>query len=94
MSNVVEVIEGNSSPTLAQERVNDVAQWLGRHAIAAIGTVKDDGNESGQLDALWQNEADLVVAGAYGHTRFREWVLGGFTRTVLTRSRRCSFLTH
>jgi nucleotide-binding universal stress UspA family protein len=54
----------------------------------------DDGNESGQLDALWQNEADLVVAGASGHTRFREWVLGGFTRTVLTRSRRCSFLTH
>ena len=92
--NVVEVIEGNSSRTLAQERVNDVAQWLGRHAIAAIGTVMDDGNESGQLDALWQNEADLVVAGAYGHTRFREWVLGGFTRTVLTRSRRCSFLTH
>ena len=75
-------------------RVNDVAQWLGRHAIAAIGTVMDDGNGSGQLDALWQNEADLVVAGAYGHTRVREWVLGGFTRTVLTRSRRCSFLTH
>ena len=45
--NVVEVIEGNSSPTLAQERVNDVAQWLGRHAIAAIGTVMDDGNEFG-----------------------------------------------
>ena len=38
----------------------------------------DDGNKSGQLDALWQNEADLVVAGAYGHTQFREWVLGGF----------------
>jgi nucleotide-binding universal stress UspA family protein len=34
------------------------------------------------------------VAGAYGHTRLREWVFGGFTRNLLTRSRHCSLLTH
>jgi len=28
--------------------------------------------------------ADLLVMGCYGHTRAREWVLGGATRTVLT----------
>lgn len=28
-------------------------------------------------------EADLLVMGCYGHSRAREWVLGGATRTVL-----------
>jgi nucleotide-binding universal stress UspA family protein len=27
--------------------------------------------------------ADLLVMGAYGHSRFRETVLGGFTHSVL-----------
>jgi nucleotide-binding universal stress UspA family protein len=33
------------------------------------------------LAAEWQ--AGLLVMGAYGHTRLRELVLGGVTRTVL-----------
>ena len=28
-------------------------------------------------------DADLLVMGCYGHSRAREWVLGGATRTVL-----------
>ncbi len=28
-------------------------------------------------------EADLIVMGCYGHSRLREFVLGGVTRTVL-----------
>ena len=27
--------------------------------------------------------SDLLVMGCYGHTRAREWILGGATRTVL-----------
>ena len=27
--------------------------------------------------------ADVVVSGAYGHSRLREWVFGGVTRTLL-----------
>jgi nucleotide-binding universal stress UspA family protein len=30
--------------------------------------------------------ADLIVMGAYGHSRFREAILGGVTRTVLESS--------
>lgn len=30
--------------------------------------------------------ADLIVMGAYGHSRFREWVLGGTTREMIARS--------
>jgi nucleotide-binding universal stress UspA family protein len=31
--------------------------------------------------------ADLVVMGAYGHSRLTEWVFGGVTRTVLREAR-------
>jgi nucleotide-binding universal stress UspA family protein len=27
--------------------------------------------------------ADLIVMGIYGHSRLREWVLGGVSRTLL-----------
>ena len=38
--------------------------------------------------------ADLIVAGAYGHSRLREWVLGGFTRHLLNESGLCSLVAH
>ena len=31
----------------------------------------------------FQNGADLIVTGAYGHSRMREFVFGGATRTLL-----------
>ena len=30
--------------------------------------------------------SDLIVAGAYGHSRLGEWIFGGVTRELLTRS--------
>ena len=39
-------------------------------------------------------EADIIVAGAYGHTRMREWIFGGVTRDLITKSDRCSVLSH
>ncbi|HLH49172.1 MAG TPA: universal stress protein, partial [Roseiarcus sp.] len=30
--------------------------------------------------------ADLIVTGAYGHSRLREWILGGVTRDLIARS--------
>ena len=35
------------------------------------------------LAAAARNSADLVVMGAYGHSRLKEWILGGSTRHVL-----------
>ena len=37
--------------------------------------------------------AGIVVAGAYGRSRFREWVLSGVTRHLVTKSRRCALLS-
>jgi nucleotide-binding universal stress UspA family protein len=39
-------------------------------------------------------EADMVVMGAYGHSRFREAILGGATRNMLEQSEVTVFMAH
>jgi nucleotide-binding universal stress UspA family protein len=39
-------------------------------------------------------EADLLVAGAYGHSRLGEWMSGGMTREVLASSPLCCLMSH
>jgi nucleotide-binding universal stress UspA family protein len=74
----------------------DVAAWLCRHGVTARGIVTDDtAGVAVQLDRIAEEEgADLIVAGAYGHGRFREWALGGVTRDLLLYARRCVLLSH
>jgi nucleotide-binding universal stress UspA family protein len=38
--------------------------------------------------------ADLLVTGAYGHTRLGEWIFGGVTRELLTTSPICCLMSH
>ena len=38
--------------------------------------------------------ADLLVMGAYGHSRLREWLLGGTTRNILQRAHLPVFMCH
>jgi nucleotide-binding universal stress UspA family protein len=53
------------------------------------------GTAAEQLEAKAREVgADIVVAGAYGHTRLREWVFGGVTRDLITRASHCSLLSH
>ena len=80
----------------ARGRVADVTAWLVRHGVAASGqAVLSDSADAAQLDAIARDlGADLVVAGAYGHSRVREWALGGVTRSLLMHGSRCSLLSH
>ena len=53
------------------------------------------GDNALQIAVLAQElGTDLLVAGAYGHSRFREWVVGGATREFLMRTPRCVLLSH
>jgi len=64
----------------------DIAVALDRHGVRVETAVCTDG-ASGAGRALLAdastNKSDLVVMGAYGHSRLREFVLGGATRHVL-----------
>ena len=80
----------------AKARLEDVAAWLKRHGIVAeCAAVAAVGDNAGQFDAIAQEqEADLIVAGAYGHSRLRELVLGGVTRDLLLTAGRCVLVSH
>jgi len=93
---VVEIIEKDEDRSVAAHRVADVAAWLGRHKVDASYIVPSlRGNAVEQLATQASDiGADVVVAGAYGHTRLREWIFGGVTRDLITQSRICSFLSH
>lgn len=64
----------------------DLALHLARHGVAAqVERTVSDGIGVGNtlLSRASDLEADLLVMGAYGHSRIRELLLGGATRTVL-----------
>ncbi|HVL76345.1 MAG TPA: universal stress protein [Noviherbaspirillum sp.] len=63
----------------------DVAAFLARHGIpVSLQERRVDGEVGHALLALaTEVRADMLVMGCYGHSRFREILLGGATRTVL-----------
>ncbi len=68
----------------------DFAEALARHGIqpevrALPGRHSDAGTEI--LAQCEEFRADLLVMGAYGHSRLREYVFGGTTETILNDSR-------
>ena len=93
---VVEIIENDGDRAAAGRRVADVAAWLGRHQVDACHMVPTFGATPSSSSSTHASdiEADIIVAGAYGHTRMREWIFGGVTRDLITKSSRCSFLSH
>lgn len=76
--------------------LEDVASWLKSHGVSAEKFVSpSSGSDAIRLNAIAQGHGvDLIVAGAYGHSRLREFVLGGVTHDLLLCANRCSFVSH
>lgn len=67
----------------------DLRAWLDRHGIAvSFREFLVSGKDSGPalLDAARAVDADLIVMGAWGHSRIAELVLGGSTRYLFQNS--------
>jgi nucleotide-binding universal stress UspA family protein len=70
---------------LSDEAGARLATNLGRHGLPVSARHLQPA-ASGAADTLLAaaaTEAAMVVMGAYGHSRLREWVFGGFTQHVL-----------
>jgi nucleotide-binding universal stress UspA family protein len=93
---VVEIVENDEARPGAGRHVEEVAAWLRRHHVDSRHSVPAGrGNAAEQLASHASDvAADLIVAGAYGHTRLREWVFGGVTNDLMTSSARCALLSH
>jgi nucleotide-binding universal stress UspA family protein len=64
----------------------DICLHMARHGVNATAqhiTVSDIGAADMLLSRAADSSADMIVMGAYGHARWREIALGGFTRHML-----------
>jgi nucleotide-binding universal stress UspA family protein len=81
----------------AKAGVADVAEFLARHGVKASTAVRAP-NAISAADTLIEiadmQEAGLIVAGGFGHSRFREWVFGGVTQELLWYGAKPVLLSH
>lgn len=82
----------------SEEMVARLREALAAHGVAA-GSVHRSVDDPGQvgaavLSAARQQRADLLVMGAFGHSRAFEYWLGGATRDVLERAELPVLLAH
>ena len=72
----------------------DVVAFLGTHRIKATPELIEGNDEHLTLFRSLDNSgADLIVSGAYGHSRLREWAFGGVTRSLLDETRLNRFMS-
>jgi len=79
------------------EGAEEVSDLLCRHG-AHVTTNLLDAPSGDVADAILRfarrEDADLIVMGGYGHSRFREWLFGGVTRDMLRTSPFCCLMSH
>jgi len=93
---IVACIDEDNDARAAQASVDDVVAWLGCHGVGATGRILPLADDvASRIESLAGEEgADLVVSGAYGHGKIREWVFGSVTKELLKQTSRCHLLAH
>ena len=85
---VMRVGEKGADQEAGRAALTGVTSYLDRHGIKAAAEFIPGGNDVTPADLLLSRAADLaadlLVMGGYGHSRFRELVLGGVTREILS----------
>ncbi len=77
--------------------VEDVVRYLALHDVNATAHVSKPSGWPIAEDvrkAALDFDADLIVTGAYGYSRMREWFFGGVTRDLLEQAPVCCLLSH
>jgi len=85
---VLAVGDSGEDVGIARAALAGVVRHLERHGVKAAADYVPGNDEATPGDILLSRaadlNADLIVMGAYGHSRFRELVLGGVTREILS----------
>lgn len=93
---LVTVSEYGADEQFHREPAADMARHLARHGIRVEirHLPKWDHPADALLNETKATGAGLLVTGAYGHSRFSEWLLGGVTRELLKRTDVAALLCH
>ncbi len=97
----VDLVRVNGQPEEEESGGADVEQLaslLVRHGVNAKGyIIPQDGHDdpgAALMNHADEQNADLLVMGAWGHSRLREYVFGGATRHVLQEMKRPVLMSH
>ncbi len=88
------VVVGWKDTREARRAVQDALPLLRLAERVVVVATTGEGAQLRNIASDLELDAGLVVGGAYGHTRLREWVLGGVTRDFLLHPSRCSLVSH
>jgi len=74
----------------------DICLHLARHGVTVEAAQGDIGDTPAEviLYAAENMNADLIVAGAWGHSRVTEMIMGGVTKSLLSNQRLPVFFSH
>ena len=91
---VVATIDNDRSESVRYS-LADVAAYLENHGIMPQTELLTGEADGDRLVAFARSiHADLIVSGAYGHSRLREWAFGGVTRTLIEDNSINRFLSY
>lgn len=85
---IVLALEKPDAADAAAFALADVVANLKRHGVdarAQVAAIPPEGVTSEIQKVARLSGADLIVCGAYGHSRLREWVMGGVTDDLINR---------
>lgn len=100
LASKVNILTVSATPkTAGKEAGKGIAlvDYLTMHGVhAAEHVLEPQGRSVGQvlLEAAADAGADLLIMGGYGHSRLREFILGGTTRHVLTNATLPVLMSH
>lgn len=82
---ILAVWDEKGNPDANSEPVAGLRQYLRRHGVMAGVQTEQTAEPVGAviLEALQRLDAEMVVAGGYGHWRVRELIMGGTTRSLM-----------
>ncbi|MEO1040026.1 MAG: universal stress protein [Pseudomonadota bacterium] len=63
---------------------NRLANWLNARGVSSTAHPLEDKGRLGEAIIAASDDCDLLVAGAYGHSRIAQFIFGGVTRSLLS----------
>lgn len=82
----VEIVSAGKSAQQEDNSLDDICSFLSHHDVNAKAehiVTKDISVPDALLSRAADNNIDLIVMGAYGHSRLREYIFGGATHYML-----------
>lgn len=85
---------GDDRDRLSAEKLAQSLRWRGLQVDVEMEYARGGSEAQNIVNMACSRDADMLVMGAYGHSRFREFVFGGVTRELLAGCVLPLFLFH